>query len=197
MEFDEMKKIWDSQNDEPLYAINEAALHRSIKSQKERANRKANFSDFGLSAIFIATAIINIVSFIVNGTPTIYDYLIVIMLLLITGYIWFARIRRKKREQMFGHTMLGDLDHAISSVKYRAWRSKNMVWWLVLPVAVLVFLNVSQAGASLWAWIGIAAAFVVSALLSRWGYNHCDNPRLRKLEALRDKLTEEAEAPSL
>lgn len=28
MEFEDMKKIWDSQNNEPLYAINETALYK-------------------------------------------------------------------------------------------------------------------------------------------------------------------------
>src|SRR5699024_8526179 len=117
MEFDEMKKIWDSQNEEPLYVIDEAALRRSIKSKTERANSKTNKNDFGLTAIFIVTAIIYSILSIVNGSPTIFDYLIVIFLLFIIGYIWYSRIRRKKQEQAFGHTMLDDLNHAISSVK--------------------------------------------------------------------------------
>lgn len=195
MEFDEMKKIWDAQNDETLYAINEAALHRSIKSKKERASRKTNINDFGLTAIFIATVIIYIISFIVNDTPTIFDYLNVIFLLFITGYIWYGRMRRKKQEQTFGHTMLDDLNHAISSVQYEAKRAKNIVWWFVLPAAILANMNMAQAGASLWNWIGIAAAFVLSALLTRWEYNRCHKPRLRKLEALRKKLTETETQP--
>src|SRR4051812_47574418 len=38
MEFDEMKKIWDSQNNEPLYAINEKALYNRILSKKKQAH---------------------------------------------------------------------------------------------------------------------------------------------------------------
>ena len=33
MEFEEMKRIWDSQNEEPLYAINEATLYRRIQEK--------------------------------------------------------------------------------------------------------------------------------------------------------------------
>ena len=39
MEFDELKRIWDSQNEEPLYALNEAALHRIIQRKNEEWNR--------------------------------------------------------------------------------------------------------------------------------------------------------------
>ncbi|CAN5476260.1 hypothetical protein BH18VER2_BH18VER2_14890 [soil metagenome] len=35
MEFAEMKVIWDSQNEEPLYAMNEAALHATVQRRTE------------------------------------------------------------------------------------------------------------------------------------------------------------------
>jgi len=40
MEFKEMKKIWDTQNDEALYVINEDALHRRIKAKKMGTKRR-------------------------------------------------------------------------------------------------------------------------------------------------------------
>jgi hypothetical protein len=194
MEFEEMKRIWDQQNDEPLYAINEKALHRSIKSKKKRAARLTNANDFGLILINIITAIVYSFISIVGETPTIYDYLIVVALLFANGYVWFGRMRRKKHEQTFARTMLGDLDHAISSVTYELNRSKNMVWWFVLPSMILIFLNMSQNDVSVWKWVGIASAFVLSALLILWDYEHCQKPKKRRLEALRKKLAEEAGA---
>lgn len=198
MEFDEIKKIWDEQNQEPLYAINETALHRSIKSRKNRAARLNNLNDIGLIAIGIITAIIYSFLSIINETPTVYDYLIVAACLFITGYIWISRVRRKKQEQTFPRTMLGDLDHAIANVSYEAKRSKNMVWWYILPLAILVMLNMSlgQGDVSVWKWVIIAAAFVLSALLMRWEYNCRQKPRQQKLEALREKLTGDTETES-
>ncbi|HET6528841.1 MAG TPA: hypothetical protein VFG39_08850 [Balneolaceae bacterium] len=191
MEFDEMKKIWDTQNNEPLYAINEEALHRSIRSKKKRAARLTNINDFGLMAIGIITAIIYSYLSIINEAPTIYDYLIVATLVFGTGYLWVGRVQRKKQEQTLARTMLGDLDHAISSVAYEMNRSKNMVWWFVLPSVILIFLNMSQEGVSVWKWVGVAFAFALSALILRWDYNRCQKPKKQKLEALREKLIEE------
>jgi Ca2+/Na+ antiporter len=188
MKFDEMKNIWCSQDDEPLYAINEEALHKSIKSQKERAGRLNNIGDFSLIAACIAVAVMYSIH-----SSTIYDYLIVIVMLLYSGYVWYSRTRRKKQEQTFGHTMLGDLNHAISGVKYRTWRTKSLVWRFLAPIYGLYFLDMFQTGASLWSWVALAAVFVLTALASRWQYNRCNMPRLQELEALRDKLTEEAE----
>ncbi len=39
MEFDEMKTIWDSQNQEPLYAMKEAALHAIVQRKTQKWNR--------------------------------------------------------------------------------------------------------------------------------------------------------------
>lgn len=191
MEFEEMKKIWDVQNKKPLYVINEEALYRSILAKKKRAIRMNNSNDFGLTAIFVVTAII-----ILTRTPNIYDYLIVATLLLIICYIWLGRIKRKKKNQTFGRTMLGDLDYALSSITYEAKRSKSMVWWFVLPLMILTFLNMSQEITSIWKWLGIGFAFVLSALLSRWSYSHRKAER-QKLEVLRDKLTEDTEVKPL
>lgn len=194
MNFEEMKKIWDAQNEEQLYAINEEALHRHIKSKKKRTGRLNNINDFGLIVVGITTAIIYSFLSIVNETPTIYDYLIVAATLCITGYVWYGRIRRRNQERNFAHTILGDLDHAIANVNYEVNRSKNMVWWFVFPLAILVLLNMSQVNVPLWKWIGIGAAFVLSALLVRWEHNRCHKPKKQKLMALRKKLIQETTA---
>ena len=45
MEFDELKQVWDSQNNELLYAINEQALHNRILSKKKQAYHITNVSE--------------------------------------------------------------------------------------------------------------------------------------------------------
>ncbi len=37
MEFDEMKQIWDSQNNKLMYGIDEKALHNRILTKKRQA----------------------------------------------------------------------------------------------------------------------------------------------------------------
>ena len=45
MEFDEIKKIWDAQNNQPLYVIDEKALHNRIQS-KMNVKHLTNISDW-------------------------------------------------------------------------------------------------------------------------------------------------------
>lgn len=197
MEFEDMKKIWDEQNEESLYAFDEEALHRNIRSKKKGAVRKTNFNDFGLIVICIITAITYSFLRILNGTPNIYDYMIVAILLLSIGFLWAGRVRRKKKEQTFGRTVLSDLDRAISSVTYEMKRLKIMVWWLALPLLILIIQNMSQADPSFWTWVIVVSGFVLYLLVLRRDYNRCQKPKKQKLEALRDKLTEKTEGEPL
>ncbi|MGB3466360.1 MAG: hypothetical protein WBA74_13865, partial [Cyclobacteriaceae bacterium] len=108
MEIEELKKIWDSQNDKPMYIINEEALHRSIKRSKKKASIISDLNEYGLILIALLT-----VGFVLlkNGTDaTIYTYLPAIVLLLSCFYILAGRLRRKKNEKQYGRSVLGDLD---------------------------------------------------------------------------------------
>ena len=188
MEFEEMKKIWDSQNSEPLYAINEAALHKRIRAKMKRATRLNNINDFGLIIIAIVTAGILL---LLNKTPGIYDYAIIVVLMLIAGYVLAGRIKRKKQEARFDRSMLGDLDHAIANVQYEGNRSLTMHWWFIIPLAIPVLAKMLQKNTNLGQWLLVTGLFILSIIVIRWDHHRCILPRKRKLEALRRKLADE------
>lgn len=191
MEFDEMKKIWDEQNQEALYAINEAALHRSIRSKKKRANRLSNINDIGLTIIALLTAVTYISLEIIWEQPSIYDYMVPVILVGIAVYVWSGRIRRKQEEGRFERSMLGDLDHAIANVQYEARRAQTMVWWFLLPLAIPTFLNMLQGDIQWWKMLSVAAGFLLAYSLIRWELKRCHLPRIKRLKSLRQKLTVE------
>jgi len=188
MEFEEMKKVWDEQNQEQLYAINEAALHKNIQSKKKRASRISNINDFGLIAVAFGT--IGFLWFS-DDSHNWYHYVITATLLLIVAYITFGRFRRKKKELSFDRTMLGELDHAISTVEYEAKRAKTMVWWFIVPLGVPTIAVMIWKVAPLWSWFVVIGSLILSYLVIQWDLNRCHLPKKRKLEALREKLTEE------
>lgn len=190
MEFEEIKKIWDTQNEELLYTFNEEALHQSIMSKKKKAARLNNINDFGLVAIAIITAIIYSYLSIINAKPTLYDYFVPIILICIGIYVWVGRVQRKKKERRFDRTILGDLNHAIANVAFEAKRSRTMVWWFIMPLAVPVVLILIQREAEWLQVLGVASAFILSYTVVRWDFNRCQMPKKRQLEALRDKLME-------
>ena len=189
MEFEEMRKIWDTQNNEPIYVLNEQALHKHILSKKNRMNWLANVNEIGMILIAVATS--TFLFFKTFGTDNIYAYFPGIALLLTGVYVTVLRIRRKNKINQYDQSILGTIDHAISNASYMVNFAKTFLWWYILPIAIPVFLNMIMKEVPIWIWIFIPTSFVVSFLLVRWELKRCHEPRKRALEALREKLTEE------
>jgi len=55
MEFEELRKIWDAQNNRPLYAINEKAMYNLILSKKKQAHHITNISELLIIIVYFIT----------------------------------------------------------------------------------------------------------------------------------------------
>src|SRR5258705_6268685 len=119
MEFDEMKKIWDSQNNEPLYAINENALHTRILSKKRQARHITNISELlCIIAYFFSGCFILGMNFF-RQDANIFMYILSAWMLISAGYVLVRRIRRINGDHRFDRSVRGDLAHAISVATYQ------------------------------------------------------------------------------
>lgn len=186
MEFKDMQKIWDTQNDVPLYAIDEAALYKRILAKSKRASRVANMNEIGLTLIMLSLSVL----LIIIDRSSMYAYVSALMMFLIAVYVWVGRIRRKQREQTFDRSMLGELDMAIANVDNEVNRARTFVWWMILPAGLPVLLNMIQAGVVFWKWLIIPASYALAYALVQWELRRCHLPRKQELEILREKLEE-------
>ncbi|MDW3195605.1 MAG: hypothetical protein R8G66_24730 [Cytophagales bacterium] len=186
MEFEEMQKIWDNQNQRPLYAIDEDALRRRIHAKSRKASLASNVNEIGLIAISIITFIIIVIKNIGNDNP--YAYPPVIILLLTSVYIYIGRIKRKKKESQFDRTMLGELDHALYNSEYEIRRARTFPLWYLIPVSIPAMLNMYMNDASITKWVLVLFAFTLSYVVVWFGLTKMQEPRKRKLEKLREKI---------
>ena len=217
MEFTEMKMIWDSQNQEPLYAMNEAALQRIVQRKNQEWNRclsccftteiaiglvcGALMLAFAGMAIFGDTAWLAALSWI-KVAPSRWDVLAV----LTAGGIWFyysaymfrARKRQQRRVEIFDSTLRGDLDRALAETDFRIAHARSIVWWGLVPVWVAVSLWLAVFYRLLampaWSYVFIGATmlgtFVVVVSGKQKSITNRFEPRRRELESLRTKLAD-------
>src|SRR5687768_2465995 len=128
MEFDEMKKIWDTQNNEPLYTINEGALHNRILAKKRQGYHITNVSEL----LWIITNggggcfILSLIFFKQNAGMLMY--FLAAWMVGSALYMLVSRIRRIKGSNRFDRSIGGDLDHAISMAAYQIRLSKLGLW---------------------------------------------------------------------
>jgi hypothetical protein len=189
MEFDDMKKIWDTQNSRLLYTIDETALGNLIARKKKKTNHITNITELLLivvnlaSGVFIAT----LSSSMQKGNILMY---LTSLWMLGTGvYIVISRFRRLRQSHPFDRSMRGDLQYAISVATYQV-RLSLLMRWNMLPVAILTMLGVLNGGKSIGIIIGTLLLFILVYYASRWEHN-IYKYRKRELESLQRKLQSE------
>ena len=188
MEFEELKKVWSTQDKQPMFVVDEAALHRIVRSKKRKASWVSEFNEIGLVLIAVATSA---TVFIKNmDKDNIYAYPPAILLLLTAVYVLYGRYRRKKEAKRFDRSVLGDLDHAIANSRFEIRRAKTFIWWYITPLALPVFVNMVMNDASPWKWAFVTGGFILAYVVVSSSMIYAQLPGLRKLLQLREKLLE-------
>jgi hypothetical protein len=215
MDFEEMKVIWDSQNNEPLYAVDEKALHAQIQRRCRQFNRKILWRDirevFGGIVVALWIALEGGLLFIrgqglallpkygdmplANGLllAAAVGYLIPAMSMLV------GRRRQATRESRFDASLCGELNRAISQVSYQIRLLRSVLWWGLVPAfvatafslyAVSLLRSDTRLEVLLIIGLVVPTAFGFVFWLNRATIRNNLWPRLRNLESLRDKLVE-------
>ena len=188
MEFEEIKKIWDSQNKQPMYVIDEKTLHRSVTRKFQASRRSVNAMEIGLVLInsFVITFLI--VKGI-NNDYNIFQFLIAGAALLVTIYVILGRTRRRRRQSFQDRSLLSELDHAISNRDYLIQRGRTFIYWYMLPFATATLVSMYFNAKSPWIWILIVSLFALGSWLPFWEVQNIHLPKKRELESLKKTLT--------
>jgi hypothetical protein len=189
MEFDEIKKIWDAQNNQPLYVLDEKALHNRIQSKKKAVLAYANISEWGLIIIYLITSgvllIFNSFAYHVN----IFMYIEAAWMLATVVYVVAHRFRRISSSRRFDRSIHGDLDHAISIATYHVRLARIMNWNLLPLGAIMIFLG-WEAGKLLAISEVVLIAYAFAFYAGIKG-NRGNIRRRRELQVLKEKLESE------
>jgi hypothetical protein len=189
MEFDEMKKIWDTQNNEPIYGINEKALHNRVLSKKNQARHITNVTELlSIVANIVSASFIFGIN-IYKQSENVFLYILSAWMFGTALYLLVSRIRRIKNDHQFDRSLHGDLAYAIAVATYQVNLSRLMRW-NVLPIGILILLGIWDGGKSIWLALGILIFFILTIYASGWEHNIYKSKK-RELEILKSKLEEE------
>ena len=189
MEFDQLKKIWDSQNNEPLYAINEQALHNRILSKKKQAYHITNVSELLMIIVNMGAGYFIFQMNLSGHRQNIFMFLLAAWMLGVSWYLLFSRIQRLKKDKQFDRSMYGDLNYAISVATYQV-RLSLLGRWSILPIALCPLAGLWQSGKPVWIVLALLTFFVLVNYGARWEHGIYKN-RKRELEILKGKLESE------
>lgn len=187
MEFEEMKIIWDLQNNEPLYAINQDALHKQIKRKGKSITRSLDIVDVMMIIVNLLCAVFLIVDTLQDYGPG-YEYALPGLYLVFFAYTLYRRFIRKQEVVGFGQSILEELDKAIWQADYLINQTTTMVFWYVLPLFVFASGIMLLNSKPLWALLLTVIVLPLTYLGGRWEVEKWHRPRKRELESLRAKL---------
>ena len=165
MDFEEMKKIWDTQNNQPLYAIDEEALHNRVKAKKNSTKRTTNKTELILIAANVFAGGLVIISRFIKDNATLVSTFMGVMMLITAAYLIFLRARRIKRDQQVDNSVLGDLDNALENINYRVSLSRSMIWYAIL-VSFLTLYSVFDSEKSIVFILLVSVFFVIGIFMS-------------------------------
>lgn len=194
MEFDELKKIWDQQNNQPLYVINEEALHKRVQVKKKAAAKKANWMEVILIGANLFAGLMLLWAVLFKGKEH-ENFIYVMMVLMLTTpfFLLYKRYKRKKSENDFAMTMMGDLEHAISNAAYTVTLSRTGQLYFMGIALLTVMSLIFDKDASLMSIIGMSVFFLFTLYASRWEHNFYVKKK-KELVNLKTKMEVEVEA---
>ena len=151
-----MKKIWDEQNNENIYAINESELHRRVIRKKNRVKRMINKFELTLLIAMICCGILTTIMGILHNQW--YKLTNALIFFMIAGYIYKSRQERIKYEGQSNLSLLDDLEQTIRSLDYHAKRQKYFVLWYMVPIFLTIIISSTFSHSKPWWLWGIFLA---------------------------------------
>lgn len=189
MEFEELQKIWDSQYNKPMYALDEKALHNRIMSKQKSTHHIMNTSELLTILVNLGAGSLVLAINLVDQNRNVFMYGMAVWMFCTGFYVWVSRLRRIKGDQQFDRSMRGDLRHAISMATYQV-RFSQLMRWNILPIGAFILLALVFGGKPIWLAVVILVLFGLAYSASRWEHGIYVS-RKRELELLKGKLEEE------
>lgn len=187
MDFEELQVIWDNQNNEKMYVINETALHHYIKKKLKSVRNSLRFFEFIITSVNLLVGVWLLIESLDNNFPSTQLFLAVFYF----GFGIFALIRvfkRREAEKPFAQTIVGEVERAIWRIDYLMAEGRRIILWYLVPL-IVIFAILSLFEPRLWLAFGVMLVTTVATHFgNRWEYNKIHLPRKKNLNALREKL---------
>lgn len=211
MNFEDMQVIWDSQNEQPLYGVNEAGLRAILRDKGRKFGRFVIWQliqTYGATlfvfAWILTILLTNYARFELLGNSvelTVWE----IVALFVAAGLWVPhtlgtyveRKRQRYRDRVSASSLQDELDRDIELMEAQIRSRKKLPMAYIPPyggMALVLLVWVRIAG--LTEWLIVPIIIILIAILI-WESRHQQRlvtrkmlPRKRELESLREKLTD-------
>ena len=185
MEFEEIRKIWDTQNVKPLYVMNDTVLHRQVLDKQRRAKHITQVSELLLIFVNLGVSVF-ILAVTLTGSKNTSLIVLAIWLAISGAWVLSERMRRIRGGNNFDRSVQGELSYALSIATYQV-RLSQLGRWNALPTGGLTLLAMVESEKASWLSAAIVVVFIVSYIAAGWETNIYIRHK-NELELLKKKL---------
>lgn len=187
MEFEDMQVIWNSQEQEKQYVINESVLHKFIQDKSRSVNRLIGKSELFMIGVNLLVGLFLLADTIIDKEAP-FQYVLPVVYLLYSVIVGVSRIKRRQAEEKFEPSIVGELDKAIWQITGFIKQSRSIFVWYLLPLLSLAFVSILLDSGAVWSLILVVALIPATYFGSRWEVNKYYVPKKQELETLREKI---------
>ncbi|MBA4157919.1 MAG: hypothetical protein H0X65_10645 [Gemmatimonadetes bacterium] len=192
MDFEQMKVIWDTQDERPMYAVDERALHEAVRRRSRSFRGIITVSRLAVVLTSFVLGVLFLVEPLATGAS--YHRLASGAILLLLGAAQGAALLRTRGgESRFPQSLLGDLDRAIWRVNEAIAWARALRRWYIPPFIAAVTIDVAFRTSlqSVLLWLLVIAILALASRSVEWELRSWHLPLKRRLEALRQTFIEQ------
>jgi hypothetical protein len=187
MNFEEMQAHWKGQNDENLFAVNEAALGVYIQRKSSLVSSLVGIFESVMILLNLVVGIALLLG-VLRENESGPRLIAPVLYLLFSIYGLIQRLRRRAGEVHFEATLLGELERAIWRIDYLIRQGRSITLYYVLPLSITVLITAGLGHNLFWAAALTLILIPLSYFGTRWEVNKWYLPKKRALESLRESL---------
>lgn len=200
MNLEEMQVVWNSQNEEALYGVNEAGLREILREKGRKFERLVVWQEIQTYAYTLM--VLAYIGFILFANQL---GLIETLTLFIAAGLWMphtiatylGRKRQKNRERISTPSLQASLDRDIEQIQDQIRTRKSILLEYIPPhfgIALVLVVIFGITGLSAWLIVPTSIFQILALVIEIRSQERLIDqkilPRKRELESLREKLTD-------
>lgn len=189
MEFDEMKKIWDTQSNQTMYAIDETALRNKVSQKRKKSARIASRSESVMIKSLVFSTLVILGASIYKSEYDVMPLVLSAVMSVVAVFIFLRRRKRLSLQNSFENSILGEIELAITNAEYQV-RLSSLGKWLYLVVALLSVASVVDTLDEWYKGAILLIFFVVGYFGARWEHNTFYVSQKTNLVKMKEKLVQ-------
>jgi hypothetical protein len=186
MEFEELKKVWDNQNQQHVFALDQSALQNRVQTKQRQGRHISHWSEVLLIGANLVSSIMIMLMMVSKGYANISLIIMAAWMFLSAMYVTFGRAKRIRNQSQFDRSLHGALQSSITLARYQV-RLATLGRWSAIPIGVLSTFALIEAHQSFWIVIALVIFLLIANYASGWE-TRIYVSRMRELEALKRTL---------